>query len=121
MATPITRIEDLNDDFIYIYVPANELPNTYYVNQKWHDYLRMCYGDNIIDFIAFVYKERELPISFDAEHYGDLAEHLKEHFIYDLQQARTIIKWIDEHVSKPTDNFDWGNTYLEILENADGC
>ena len=120
MATPITHIEDL-DDFIHIYVPTNELPDTYYVNQQWHDYLHMGYEDNIIDFIAFVHKERELPISFDAEHYGDLAEHLKEHFIYDLQQARIIIKWIDEHVSKPTDNFDWGNTYLEILENADGC
>ena len=112
---------NIEDGILTVYVPSHELPNTYYVNQQWHDCLRMGYEDNIIDFIAFVYKERELPISFDAEHYGDLAEHLKEHFIYDLQQARIIIKWINEHVPRPTDNFDWGNTYLEILENADGC
>lgn len=117
MAVSITHTEDL-DDFIHIYVPTTDLPDTYYVNQQYRDCLRMGYEDNIISIIDFVRKERELPISFDAEHYIDLAEHLKEHLSYSLSQAR-IISWIESvrNTSRVAIT-DWGNVYLE---NAYGC
>lgn len=120
MAVPITRIKDL-DDLIQIYIPTDELPNSSYVNQYWLDGLHMGYEDNIVNFITFIHREHELPLSFDIRQYKDLIEHLKYYFIYDLQQARIIIKWIDKHVPKSTDNFGRGDVYLEILENADGC
>lgn len=116
----INYIEILNDQ-LYIYVPTQELPDTDFVNQQWMTCLHLGYKDNIRDFIAFVNKEKELPIAFTPTEYISLAEHLKEHFSYTLGQARTIIRWIENNVVQTDDGCDWGAAFLEILENAHEC
>ena len=116
MAT-ITRI-GIVDKSIVIYVPIKELPDTPYVNQQWLQVMIEGYEKDI----AFVHQERELPISFSPANYCDLAEHLKEHFTYNLSQARCIIHWIEDNVVQPSNkDCDWGTVYLEILEDAHGC
>lgn len=120
MAT-ITHI-DITDDALVIYVPTKELPDTPYVNQQWLQVINEGYKEDIVKLIAFVHKERELPISFLCTDYCDLAEHLKEHFTYNLSQARRIIHWIEDNVVQPSNkDCDWGTVYLEILEGARGC
>lgn len=119
--TKITSIE-VTDDKITFYVPSNELPNTDYVNQQLRETLFTKYGGSIVDFILYVRKNRVLPISFTYEDYCDLAEHLKEHFTYNLRQARIIIRWIEDNVVERDNGCDydyaWGTTFLEILEGA---
>lgn len=119
--TKITSIE-VTDDKITFYVSSNELPNTEYVNQQLRQVLDTKYEGSIVDFIPYVRKNRVLPISFMYEDYCDLAEHVKEHFIYNLRQARIIIRWIEENVVERDDGCDydcaWGTTFLEILEGA---
>ena len=115
----ITRTDIIDDDLI-IYVYAKDLPDTYYVNQQWLQIMNVGYKGNIVNFIKFIHQEQVLPISFPATNYCALAEYLKEHFTYDLSQARRIIRWIDDYVKQPGDARDWGAVYLEILENARG-
>lgn len=119
--TPITHI-DIVDKSIVIYVPIKELPDTPYVNQQWLQAINEVYKGDIVKFIAFVHKAQELPIYFQCTDYCDLAEHLKEHFTYNLSQARRIIHWIEDNVVQPSNkNYDWGTVYLETLEGAHGC
>lgn len=119
MAT-ITHI-DITDDVLVIYVSIKELPDTPYVNQQWLQVINKGYKEDIVRLIAFAHQERELPISFSPANYCDLADHLDEHFSYNLSQARCIIRWIDDCVKQPNDGCDWGAAYLEILEGAHGC
>ena len=119
--TKITSIE-VTDDKITFYVPSNGLPNTDYVNQQLRQVLDTKYEGSVVDFILYVRKNRILPISFTYEGYCDLAEHIKEHFRYNLRQARIIIRWIESNVVERDDGCDyndaWGTTFLEILEGA---
>lgn len=119
--TKITSIE-VTDDKITFYVPSNELPNTDYVNQQLRQVLDTKCEGSFIDFILYVRKNRVLPISFTYEDYCDLAEHVKEHFRYNLRQARIIIRWIESNVVERDDGCDydcaWSTTFLEILEGA---
>ena len=119
--TKITSIE-ITDDKITFYVPSNGLPNTDYMNHQLRQVLDTKYAGSVVDFILYVRKNRVLPISFAYEDYCDLAEHIKEHFIYNLRQARTIIRWIESNVVERDDGCDydcaWGTTFLEILEGA---
>lgn len=115
--TKIMSIE-ITDDKITFYVPSNKLPNTDYVNQQLRETLFTKYEGSVIDFILYVRKNRVLPISFTYEDYCDLAEHVKEHFIYNLRQARIIIRWLEDNVVKKAPGFGWSTTFLEILEGA---
>ena len=119
--TKITSIE-ITDDKITFYVPSNGLPDTPYVNQQLRQVLDTKCEGSFINFILYVRKNRMLPISFTYEDYCDLAEHVKEHFIYSLRQARTIIRWLEDNVVRRDDGCDydcaWGTTFLEILEGA---
>lgn len=119
--TKITSIE-VTDDKITFYVPSNELPDTYYVNQQLRQVLDTKYEGNFIDFILYVRKNRVLPISFTYEDYCALAEHIKEYFTYNLRQARIIIRWIENNVIERDDgcayDYAWSTTFLEILEGA---
>lgn len=119
MAT-INHIE-ISDDQLHIYVPTQELPDTDFVNQQWMTHLHLGYEDNILDLIAFVNKEKALPIAFTPKEYTNLAELLREQFSYTLSQARRIISWINQYVAEPGDGLDWGTCYLEILEGAHDC
>ena len=119
--TKVTSIET-TDDRITFYVPLNELPDTEYVNQQLRDILLIKCESSFINFILYVRKNRVLPISFTYEDYCDLAEHLKEYFTYNLRQARTIIRWIENNVVERDGGCDydcaWSTTFLEILEGA---
>lgn len=119
--TKIMSIE-ITDDKITFYVPSNALPNTDYVNQQLRETLFTKYEGSVIDFILYVRKNRVLPISFTYKDYCDLAEHVKEHFIYNLRQARIIIRWLEDNVVEWDDGCDydcaWSTTFLEILEGA---
>lgn len=117
--TKITSIE-ITDDKITFYVPSNALPNTDYVNQQLRETLDTKYEGSFIDFILYVCKSGVLPISFTYEDYCDLAEHVKEHFIYNLSQARIIIRWLEDNVVKEIPSPGWSTTFLEILEGACG-
>lgn len=115
--TKITSIE-ITDDKITFYVPSNALPNTDYVNQQLRQILDTKYEGSFINLILYVRKNRVLPISFTYEDYCDLAEHIKEHFIYNLRQARIIIRWLEDNVVKEIPSPGWSTTFLEILEGA---
>ena len=119
--TKVTSIET-TDGRITFYIPSDELPDTGYVNQQLRETLFTKYGGNFIDFILYVRENRILPISFTYKDYCDLAEHVKEYFTYNLHQARTIIRWLEDNVVEGDDCCDydcsWGTTYLEILEGA---
>ena len=119
--TEVTSIETTNDRITF-YIPSDELPDTGYVNQQLHEILFTKYGGNFIDFILYVRENQVLPISFTYKDYCDLAEHLKEYFTYNLRQACTIIRWLEDNVVGRDDGCDydcsWGTTYLEILEGA---
>ena len=115
--TKITSIE-ITDDKITFYVPSNELPNTDYVNQQLRQVLDTKYEGSFIDFILYVRKNRVLPISFTYEDYCALAEHIKEYFTYNLRQARTIIRWLEDNIVKEIPSTGWSTTFLEILEGA---
>ena len=115
--TEVTSIE-ITDDRITFYVPSNELPDTEYVNQQLRQVLDTEYEGNFIDFILYVRKNQVLPISFTHEDYCELAEHIQEYFTYNLHQARTIIRWIDQTVAADLPDSSWGPIYYEILEGA---
>lgn len=101
-------------DKLFVYMDLKHIPTTEFVQT----YLRE-YCQNTSPTIKTIIKGKEFCLVFTPSDYIALADILDKHLTYNLEQARTIITWIDSCVRNQDDaTVDWATVYLEILEGA---
>lgn len=106
---------DLCNNSLIITLKGNELPNTRFINdQLWKQF-------NGLKMVEIINAVRNVPIElyYSPDDITELINNLHDDYVYTLEQAHTIISWIEDvrSISSVTGQ-NWQALYNLILEEA---
>lgn len=109
----------IKDDKLLVYVNPARNPTSDFVQVYLYNYYHNTYEGSMMPAIEAIAKNEEFCLVFTPSDYIALADTLDRYLTYNLEQARTIITWIDSCVRNQDDaTVNWATVYLEILEGA---
>lgn len=118
MAT-VEHVSISDEGDLLISISAKCIPNTEFCNDCLHDIL-LSYENNLCAFLDFIQGNEFLVMPFEGKDVQQLLCLLHEEFVYNLSQARIIIRWL--HKISPfypnKSKEDWADTYMTIMEDA---
>ena len=117
--TAVEYVSVSDEGVLLISISTKHVPNAKFCNDCLHGIL-LSHENNLCSFLDFIQDNEFLVMPFEGKDVQQLLCLLHGEFVYNLSQARIIIRWLHDVSPLYPDKSkeDWADAYVAILEDA---